>query len=331
MKQWIRNSMYILAGLFVGLTLVPALANSPIFTTSFNTSFITEAEAIDAAMNYTDEVFELVSVKLDDDDREYEIILVNNEKSVEVDVNAITGVVDDWDVTWIRHGDLISVEEAKAIALNRAGEGFSLIEIKLDDDDDDVEYEITLLSEGFKIEVEIDAKTGEIIKWEAEGLVSQVTNLISIDEVKRIVLERAGTSYVVISVELDNDDQEYYVTLSSVDSKIKAEVDAVTGQIKDWDIIDLVSGSSSQVSQDDSSMDSNDSSSNVKLIVMISKERAIEIARSRIGDAPVLIKLELDYDDGHPYYDIEFKSDDIEYEFEIDGIDGTILEFEIDD
>ena len=344
MKQWIKNSLYIIAGLFVGLTLVPALANSVLNTTSTQTSFIPESEAIDIAMDHTDEMFELVSVRIDTDDNEFEIVLVNEFKSVDVDVNATTGQVKDWDVTWIRNGSLISVEEAKFIALQRAGEGYTVSYVDLDDDDDSWEYDLYLVSEGFKIEVEIDAQTGAIIKWVAQGLVSQVKEiegLLSVEEVKAIVLARAGSSYVVVSVVLDDDDDDldYDVVLSSLNTYIEAEVDAKTGNIEDWDVKRFVSNdssqssfndSSSQVSFNDSSSSSSDSSSSGNLNVLISRERAIAIARERIGEGPMLIKLELDYD-GRPYYDLEFKSDGVEYEFEIDGLNGTILEFEIDD
>lgn len=345
MKQWIKNSLYIIAGLFVGLTLVPALANSVLNTTSTQTSLISEAEAIDSAMNHTDEMFELVSVRLDADDNEFDIVLVNEFKSVDADVNATSGKVTDWDVTWIRNGSLISVEEAKFIALQRAGEGYTVSYVDLDDDDDTWEYDLLLVSEGFKIDVEIDAQSGTITKWVAQGLVSQVSEvegLLSVEEVKAIVLAKAGSSYVVVSVVLDDDDDDldYDVVLSSLDTYIEAEVDALTGEIEDWDVKRFVSNdsaqssfndSSSQVSFNDSSSSSSDNSSNVSMNVLISRDQAIAIARERIGESPMLIKLELDYDDGRPYYDLEFKTDDVEYEFEIDGLNGAILEFEIDD
>lgn len=345
MKQWIKNSLYIIAGLFVGLTLVPALANSVLNTTSTQTSLISEAEAIDSAMNHTDEMFELVSVRLDADDNEFDIVLVNEFKSVDADVNATSGKVTDWDVTWIRNGSLISVEEAKFIALQRAGEGYTVSYVDLDDDDDTWEYDLLLVSEGFKIDVEIDAQSGTITKWVAQGLVSQVSEvegLLSVEEVKAIVLAKAGSSYVVVSVVLDDDDDDldYDVVLSSLDTYIEADVDALTGEIEDWDVKRFVSNdsaqssfndSSSQVSFNDSSSSSSDNSSNVSMNVLISRDQAIAIARERIGESPMLIKLELDYDDGRPYYDLEFKTDDVEYEFEIDGLNGAILEFEIDD
>lgn len=354
MKQWIKNSLYIIAGLFVGLTLVPALANSVLNTTSTQTSLISEADAIDFAMNHTDEMLELVSVRLDADDNEFDIVLVNEFKSVDADVNATSGQVTDWDVTWIRNGSLISVEEAKFIALQRAGEGYTVSYVDLDDDDDSWDYDLLLVSEGFKIDVEIDAQSGAITKWVAQGLISQVKEvegLLSVEEVKAIVLARAGSSYVVVSVVLDDDDDDldYDVVLSSLDTYIEADVDALTGEIEDWDVKRFVSNdsaqssfndsssqdsfndSSSQVSFNDSSSSSSDNSSNVSMNVLISRDQAIAIARERIGESPMLIKLELDYDDGRPYYDLEFKSDGVEYQFEIDGLNGTILEFEIDD
>lgn len=67
MKKWIMNTIYIIAGISVGLTAVPALANTPLFSPAVTIDIISEAEAIYIAQNYTDEIFELVSIKLDDD------------------------------------------------------------------------------------------------------------------------------------------------------------------------------------------------------------------------------------------------------------------------
>lgn len=340
MKKWIMNTIYILAGITVGLTVVPALANTPLFSPpAVTVEFISEQEAIDIAKNYTDEIFQLVSIELDDDDddMEYDVVLENDLKKVEVEVNAITGEVSDWDISWKRSNlptSVISMEEAKAIALAYAGEGFAVVSIELDDDDDDddLEYELVLVSDRFKVEVEIDARDGSITKWEAKGLDStQNVTLFSIDEIKRLALEKAGSAFVIVSVELDDDDDdlEYEVKLSSADRYIEAEFDAITGALLEWEVELMSSGDSSQVSLDSSSQSSD--SSNVNVEVVITREQAIAIARTRIGEAPILIKISLDYDDGKPEYDLEFKSGSIEYELEIDAISGDITEFEIED
>jgi uncharacterized membrane protein YkoI len=295
MKKWIMNTIYILAGIGVGLTVVPALANTPLFTPAVTIDIISEAEAIDIAQNYTDEIFELVSIKLDDDDDdiEYEIVLENDLKKVEVEIDAVSGDVKDWDVDWKRSSlpnSVISMEEAKAIALAYAGEGYFVLSIELDDDDDDMEYELVLASDSFKIEVEMDARDGTITKWEAEPL-------------------------------------------SSSDDSQDEDSDLVSQSSKQVSDNDSDSQTSDQVSDNDSDSQSSDSSSssNVNVAAVITREEAIAIARTRIGEAPMLIKISLDYDDGRPEYKLEFKSEDIEYEFEIDAITGNITEFEIED
>jgi uncharacterized membrane protein YkoI len=341
MKKWIMNTIYILAGIGVGLTVVPALANTPLFSPAVTIDIISEAEAIDIAQNYTDEIFELVSIKLDDDDDdiEYEIVLENDLKKVEVEIDAVTGDVKDWDIDWKRSNlptSVISMEEAKAIALAYAGEGYVVLSIELDDDDDDMEYELVLVSDSFKIEVEMDARDGTITKWKAEGLDSDLnTAVLTIEEIKLLALEKAGPAFTVVSVELDDDDDELYyeVKLVSVDSYIEAEFDAVTGELLEWEVELMDSDNSSQTSLNDSDSQSSDSSSssNVNVAAVITRDEAIAIARTRIGEAPMLIKISLDYDDGRPEYKLEFKSEDIEYEFEIDAITGNITEFEIED
>ena len=55
-----------------------------------------------------------------------------------------------------------------------------------------------------------------------------------------------------------------------------------------------------------------------------------EIALAKSGGGKV-VEFELDWDDGRPEYEIEIKKDGLEYELEIHGYTGKILEFEIDD
>lgn len=289
------NTIYILAGITVGLTVVPALANTPLFSPpAVNVEFISEQEAIDIAKNYTNEVFQLVSIELDDDDREYDVVLENDLRKVEVEVHAVTGNVTDWDISWKRSNlptSLISMDEAKAIALAYGGEGFAVVSIELDDDDDDdddLEYELVLVSDRFKVEVEIDARDGSITIWEAKPL-------------------------------------------SSNDSSQNEESDLVSQASQQVSLNDSDSQTSNQVSYNDSDSQSSDSSSVGNMEAIKTREEVIAIARVRIGEAPILIKISLDYDDGRPEYDLEFKSGSIEYEFEIDAISGDITEFEIED
>ncbi len=62
-------------------------------------------------------------------------------------------------------------------------------------------------------------------------------------------------------------------------------------------------------------------------------EKAKQIALNHAGvkakDA-VFVQAKKDYDDGRAVYDIEFKSNGVEYDYEIDPVSGKILSFDVD-
>lgn len=279
MKQWIINTIYILAGTTVGLSVVPALANSTLFTASnVRTAIISEQEAIDT--------------------------------------------------------NLITLEEAQAIALEKAGEGFTVLSVELDDDEDDFYYELVLLSIRFKIEVEVDAKKGIITNWEVKELVSNHNiTLISVAEVKRLALEKAGPTYVIVSVEIEEDDDDliYEVKLSSPKRVIEAEYNAITGELLEWEIKYNRSNRSNQTNGSHTDPQTSENGRRDVVRTVITRDEAIAIARRQIGDTPVLINFSLDNEDDYPEYNLEFKSGSKEYSIEINALSGVITEFEIEE
>ena len=61
---------------------------------------------------------------------------------------------------------------------------------------------------------------------------------------------------------------------------------------------------------------------------MITKEEAIAIALPDAGlseNQVTRLKAEFDYDDGRPTYDVEFRHDGWEYDYEIHAESGKIL------
>lgn len=65
----------------------------------------------------------------------------------------------------------------------------------------------------------------------------------------------------------------------------------------------------------------------------ITLEQAKEIALNHAGltaDAAYFEKAKLDYDDGIQIYEVEFKSGNAEYEYEIDAVTGTVRDYEWD-
>src|SRR5690554_3976451 len=330
MKKIVRSSVLVIAGLVAGVMVIPALANTPIFNDTDQRQMISEEEAIEIALNNSVETFEVVSVELDDfdddDDQEYELLLRNDLLKVEVEIDAYSGEIDEWDVEMISkdvqdNQTMITLEQAKEIALNKAGSGYQVIKAELEDDnddDDDQEYELELLSDQFKIEVEIDAYTGQITEWEAEAVTSNSAAVITRERAIEIALTRAGSGFSVSEVEFDDDDDddddtpEYEIELRSSTQEIEVEINAITGEITKWEVETFRTESNSNST-------------------LITRERAIAIAREKIGSSPVLEEFELDEDDDRMIYELEFNDGEIEYDFEIDAVSGEIVEFEIDD
>lgn len=104
----------------------------------------------------------------------YEIKVQLDSMEFEIDIDGKTGEVIEMekqtsDYTLDSYSDYIGLEKAEEIAMNEAGSGYFLKEFELEDHDDldeDSYYEIELRDESGKkkIKVNIDAKTGNIIK-----------------------------------------------------------------------------------------------------------------------------------------------------------------------
>ena len=146
---------------------------------------------------------------------------------------------------------MISREEAQRIALERVdGE---IIKLELDDshDDDDPEYDIEILADGVKYEMEIDAYTGEIKEFEADDYdhnhddrsasssnqqpQKSSQGRISADQAKSIALELTGGGKIT---DFDLDDDEYEIEIKIDGKEYDIEIDAYTGKVIDFEVED---------------------------------------------------------------------------------------------
>ncbi len=227
-------------------------------------------------------------IETDDGVMIYEIEFTANGYEFEVEIHATTGDILSFDkdeakgfsitpsapapeTTEKSVTEVIGKEEAKKIALNKAGVTQSNITnytCKLDDDDGVKVYEIEFYSGNYEYDVEIDALTGKIRDYEnsyednndnykkpqntekpkatttkpkaTEAKPDKNDNYIGKERAKSIALNRAGVSAGNINgykCEFDNDDAVavYDVEFCVGKYEYSVEINAKTGAITDFD------------------------------------------------------------------------------------------------
>lgn len=168
---------------------------------------------------------------------------INNTNS---NINSSTNINSD---TTNNTSSYISTEQAKAIALDKSGGG-EVLYIKLDIDNDDfddrAEYDVKILNNNSIYEMEIDAITGQITEYEIEVQNSNTNNTggsvnITSKEAEEIALNKVGGGSIY-KTEFDqgdrNDNPEYEIELRNGNKFYEITVDAITGQIVEFELED---------------------------------------------------------------------------------------------
>ena len=219
----------------------------------------------------------------------------------------------------VREG-MLTEEEARAIALERVpGE---IIRMEMDDDD---EYEIKILLDGVRYELEIDAFTGEIRevdKDDDDDDRSEVTGRnseISLEEARRIALETVNGT--IVEEERDDDSYDFEIRLDG--RKYEIEINAFTGSVEEFEIDDDDDDdrSSDRKKKEDKDKNRNQQKSSTSLTLEEARRIALERVNGRITEE------ERDDDS----YEFEIRLDGKEYEIEINAFTGKIEEFEVED
>lgn len=231
-------------------------------------------------------------------------------------------------------------DQARAIAVEKAGVSASSLtsyEIELDTHKGIMVYDVEFTAGGYEVECEINAVTGEIIKFEKEyhGADSSAAKQnggsqsgeITLEKAKEIALDHAGVKAAdatFVEAKSGYDDGcliyelKFKVSSGNTYKKYDYEIAAADGSIVgyDCDIKGYFAPSTG-----------NQSSGGITM------EKAKEIALSHAGisssDA-VDLKGKPYQGHGKSIYKIEFEAGGYEYEYEIDTATGTILEFDKD-
>lgn len=261
-----------------------------------------------------------------------------DEKFLEKMTSNVQTAVENLDVKTkvVNDSEVITLDEAKKIALDHAGVKAGDVHFddqEFDKDDGIKLYELEFYANGFEYEYDVDAVTGEILKHERDKKQNKKsantskqktkqTDYISMDYAKEIALDHAGISGEDVyfdDQEFDIDDGvplyefEFYLN----GNEYEYDIHAISGEILSFEHdIKKSKAASKETSQSERTQ--------------ISKDEAIEIALNHAGLTRSQVSfddIELDEDDGRLIWEIEFDSEDWEFEYEIDAYSKNILDF----
>ncbi|MDE6133179.1 MAG: PepSY domain-containing protein [Oscillospiraceae bacterium] len=287
----------------------------------------------------------------------------SNESAPAADLtNSVTSAAQS--VTVSENG-LIGLEAAENAALAHAGISeaeATITKTELDRDNGNYEYEIEFTAKNYKYEYDINAVDGSVMSFskkavssgiaetsaqassssanseapkQTEAAKSEVTTsaetqkpnvpspaekIITAEEAKAAALSHAGVDASEVTftkTELDYDDgiAKYEIEFNSAANEYEYDINAATGMVikysKEALELPAMKNSQSTITPDEA------------------KAAALKYAGLDASEVK-FTKTELDYDDGVPEYEIEFRYGRKEYEFKIDAYSGEILEAEID-
>lgn len=145
---------------------------------------------------------------------------------------------------------------------------------------------------------------------------ASTTSDITLDDAKKIATDDAGVKEADVtytSLKQETEDGQLVYTIEFYDDATEYDYEILV--------------SSGKIVK--SETEKNDYATDVSVSADISKEDATSIALAKVSGATEdNIRIHLTIDDGQPVYEGEIVYDDMKYDFEIAGTDGTITEWE---
>lgn len=218
----------------------------------------------------------------------------------------------------------ITIEQAKSTAIAHAGfrqEEVTVKKCELEYEKGLLVYEITFHTNSTKYEYEIDANSGEIIKYEINRYQreNQQEKKISREQAKSIIITDLGAKAEDVAFLEIQEEQKYNGTIYEIElvynnKKYEYEIDVADSRILSYEKTNF------QQNVQNSKMN-------------ITEEKAQEIARTKAGlqqdQIQGLQTKRIDFNENTVAYKIEFMDAVCSYEYKIDAASGTILSYEI--
>lgn len=241
---------------------------------------------------------------------------------------------------------------AKAAACDHAGipaENAERVKCELDWENGMMVYEVDFAAGGYEYEYEINAKSGEVIKFEREkdeffplpGKAESKTvssasasGYIGEEEAKQAAFRHADISESDVIYCICKPDREHGVAIYELEFAANGyeydyDVNAETGEIVKYSkekSRTFYTGSSDTAQRPGAN---SDSTASVGIDGEVDEAAAKEIALNHAGVSEVsFYRCKLDFEHGKAVYEISFRVGGYEYEYEISVADGEILKSE---
>lgn len=241
----------------------------------------------------------------------------------------------------------IGPEAAKEAALKHAGVSASdatFVEAEYDYDDGRMVYEVEFHVKGTEYDYEIDAQTGEVVKYKTEqngantgGSSANTSSFIGESAAKAAALNHAGvsessTKYCNAWLEYDDGRAECYeVEFMAGNTRYEYKIALTSATVLESERESYGGSGSSGQSTGQSGSQTSGGSGTSSTDIGAEKAKSIALNHAGVSASQTSeMKVEQDWDDGVLEYEVEFKAGGVEYEYTIHGGTGQILKYESD-
>ena len=127
----------------------------------------------------------------------------------------------------------LTIEEAKAKAVEAVGG--QVTEIEFEREKSGEKYEIDVKSDGVEYDLDIDAKTGEVLRTKKDDYDdrSDISNekLLTVEEAIAVAMKQAKGAVTKVEMEDDDGGLHYEIEVEDGTFEYDFEIDAVTGEV----------------------------------------------------------------------------------------------------
>ena len=242
----------------------------------------------------------------------------------------------------------IGLEAAKEAALKHAGVSASdatFVEAEYDYEDGRMVYEVEFHVKGTEYDYEIDAQTGEVVKYKTEqngtntgaSGSANTSSFIGESAAKAAALSHAGvsessTKYCNAWLEYDDGRAECYeVEFMAGNTRYEYKIALTSATVLESERESYGGSGSSGQSTGQSGSQTSGGSGTSSTDIGAEKAKSIALNHAGVSASQTSeMKVEQDWDDGVLEYEVEFKAGGVEYEYTIHGGTGQILKYESD-